>query len=125
MEKLPERTENLWWLALAPTIWAAHFLLCYITVALWCEKVVVHGETIATARALAVGYTVVALGGIAWAGVDAYRRHSYGHSPAPHDHDTPEDRHRFLGFAGLLLAVVSAIAVVFVGLPFAFFDSCR
>ena len=125
MEKLPEGKESLWWLITAPCIWAAHFLLCYITVALWCEKVAAESGALQTARLLAVGYTLLALLGIAAVGVDAFRRHQYGNSSPPHDYDTPEDRHRFLGFAGLLLAIVSAIAVAFVGMPLAFFDSCR
>ena len=35
---LPEEKESLWVLTAAPTIWAVHLLLSYITAAVWCAK---------------------------------------------------------------------------------------
>ena len=40
---------------------------------------------------------------------------SHGNATLPHDDDTPEDRHRFLGFAALLLSALSAVAVIYAG----------
>jgi hypothetical protein len=37
--QLPEANESLWLLVASPVIWAAHFLLCYGTAAVWCAKV--------------------------------------------------------------------------------------
>ena len=30
--------ESLWAMIVAPTIWAVHFLACYILAAIWCAK---------------------------------------------------------------------------------------
>src|SRR5690606_23148142 len=35
---LPERRASLWRLVAGPATWALHFLLCYVTAAVWCEK---------------------------------------------------------------------------------------
>jgi hypothetical protein len=43
----------------------------------------------------------------------------------PHDHDTPADRHRFLGFATFLLGLLSALATIFTALVAIFFQDCR
>lgn len=125
MRSLPEHRESLWRLTVAPAIWAAHFVLCYATASIWCAKVAGPDGPLGAVR-LAVGvYTVLALGGIGVVALTGHRRHSYGHSARPHDVDTPEDRHRFLGFATLLLSGLSAVAAVWVGLAAVFIGSCR
>ena len=72
-----------------------------------------------------VAYTAVALVGIGWNGWSGYRRHRLEAEPLPHDLDTPGDRHRFLGFATLLLAALSAVATVFAATVVVFFEDCR
>jgi hypothetical protein len=124
-EHPPEHEDSLWMLTAAPVIWAAHFLLSYLTAALWCGMVVGRGGSLATARIAIAAYTALALTGIAVVGWVGYRRHSYGAAPLPHDLDTPEDRHRFLGFATLLLSGVSAIATIYVALAAVFIGSCN
>ena len=114
---------GLWILAAAPTVWAAHFLLAYVTAAVWCAKAVERGGPLGGARTAIAAYTVVALFAIAWIGVRAWARHHTGE--APHDADTPEDRDRFLGFAALLLAGLSAVAVVYAALAAVFIGSCH
>ena len=37
-EPLPEEKESLWLLAVSPAIWAGHFVLCYLTAAIWCAN---------------------------------------------------------------------------------------
>jgi len=123
--RVDEKRESLWWLAVAPSLWAAHFFSCYVAVALWCEKVVARDGLLGVTRWLVAGLTVATLVGIYATGRHAYRRHSFQNAPIPHDFDTPEDRHRFLGFAGLLLSILSAIAVVYVALPFGLVATCR
>lgn len=121
MNLLPEKRESLWLLAGSPVIWSAHFLLCYITAAIWCAKI---GGPLGGARTAIAMYTAAALAGIgvmAWVG---FQRHSFGGSTAPHDFDTPEDRHRFLGFASLLLSALSAVAVVYAALAAVLMESC-
>ena len=70
-------------------------------------------------------YTVAALAGIGLNGWGGWRRHRRGSSTTTHDFDTPADRHRFLGFATLLLAALSFVATVFVALVALFFENCQ
>ncbi len=119
-----ESRQSLWLLTTSPAIWGAHFLLSYITASIWCAKVADPNNSFGSVRAAIVVYTVVALAGIGIIGWIGYRRHSYGASSAPHDDDTPEDRHRFLGFSTLLLSALSAVAVVYAALVVVFFKDC-
>ena len=119
-----ERNLELWMLAASPATWAIHFMACYLTAAIWCAKA---GRTASTqpplATAIAV-YTAIALLAIAAIGARGWRRHRLGEEPPPHDDDTPEDRHRFLGWATFLLSALSAIAVCYSALVAVFLRSC-
>lgn len=120
-----EKPESLWLLTVSPIIWALHFLLCYVTAAIWCAKVVTRSASLDGVRTAVAIYTAVALVGIlvtAWRG---YLRHEHGTAAVPHDFDTPADRHRFIGFATLLLSGLSAVAVVYVALAVVFMETCR
>jgi hypothetical protein len=119
-----ESNQSLWLLTASPALWAAHFLLCYITASVWCAKVVGLGGSLITARAAIAVYTALALAAIGVIGLVGYRRHSLGAADLPHDDDTPEDRHRFLGFATLLLSGLSAVAVVYAALVAVFIERC-
>jgi hypothetical protein len=116
---------SLWLLTIAPTIWAAHLLLCYITAAIWCARFVPQGGVLGPIRTAIMWYTAAALAGIAATGWEGFRRHSYGTETTTHDLDSAEDRHRFLGFATLLLAGLSAVGVLYAALAATFFESCR
>jgi len=38
-ESRPKPIRNrLWWIVISPLVWSLHFLACYITTAIWCEK---------------------------------------------------------------------------------------
>ncbi len=124
MTETSEKNQSLWLLTASPAIWAAHFLLSYITASIWCAKAVGPGGSLATVRAAIGVYTAVALVGIGIIGWIGYRRHSHGNAELPHDEDTLEDRHRFLGFAILLLSALSAVAVVYAALVAVFFGRC-
>src|SRR5918995_4099358 len=121
---LPEAKQSLWLLTASPVIWAAHFLLCYGTAAIWCAKVAGPAGSLATVRMAIFCYTLAALAIVGFIGCIGYRRHSFGQAGLPHDDDTPEDRHRFLGFATLLLSALSAVAVVYAALVAVFVRSC-
>ena len=128
----PLDTGSLWLLTLAPTIWAAHLLLSYVTGAIWCAKFAGPAGTLGGVRTAVLWYTLVALVAILVVGVEGFRRHRYpsvpgkgGTEATTHDLDTPEDRHRFLGFATLLLAGLSAVAVMYAAMAAAFFETCR
>jgi hypothetical protein len=122
---LPEKKETLWWLAAAPLIWAAHLLLSYCTAAIWCAKFADPGGSLRPVQLAIAGYTVIGLAGIALLGRRGFRRHRLGKSQLPHDVDSQGDRHRFLGFAALLLAGLSGVAVAYQALVAAFIGSCQ
>jgi hypothetical protein len=123
-EELAEENQSLFLLAASPVIWAAHFLLSYITVAIWCARVAGAGGSLGGVRLAVAAYTALALGGIGVIGWRAWRRHRYGTATVPRDYDSPEDRHRFLGFAALLLSGLSAVAVLYAALAAVFIGSC-
>ncbi len=120
---LQER-DSLWLITFSPTIWAVHFLLSYMAASVWCAKVAGRDGELGDIR-LAIGVlTLVALTGIALTGWRGWRHHSFGDETAPHDFDTPGDRHRFLGFSTLLLSGLSFVATIFVALCVVFIRSC-
>ena len=124
MVETAEKNQSLWLLTASPLTWAAHFLLSYGTASVWCAKVAGPGGALGGVRTAIVVYTIVALAGIGVIGWVGYRRHSHGDATLPHDDDTPEDRHRFLGFSTLLLSALSAVAVVYAALVVVFFRDC-
>lgn len=124
MKETAERRQSLWLLTASPVIWSAHLLLSYITASVWCAKAADPNGSFGSVRGAIIVYTLVALAAICIIGWTGYRRHSYGAASLPHDDDTPEDRHRFLGFSTLLLSALSAVAVIYQGLVVFFFRSC-
>jgi hypothetical protein len=117
--------ESLWAMIIAPTIWALHFLACYILAAIFCAKAGSSAD-LATVRWWIAGLTAVALAAIAACGIQAFRRgHFMEGKTTPHDADTIHDRRRFLAYATLMLSGLSFVATVFVALPAVFFASCR
>jgi len=123
----PRATRRaLWLLTYAPTVWALHFLASYVSAALYCAKWADATGVLGPVRLLIGLFTVLALlaiGVTAWRG---YRQHRYGEDGAvPHDAATAADRHRFLGFATLLLCGLSAVATIYVAMAVIFIGSCR
>jgi hypothetical protein len=122
---LPEREASLWMLTTGPTIWALHFLLCYVVAATWCAKAATVAAPLGGARVVLLAATVAALAAIALFGWRGYRQHRHGRSSPPHDAATDADRHRFLGFATMLLCGLSLVAVLYVGLALLVIGTCR
>lgn len=133
----PERPSRLWLLALSPGLWALHFLLSYVTAAIWCAKAA-PGAALGPVRGAVAAYTVVALAVIVATSWHAWRRMRRGgegvedggragsiHDFGPHDTDTPRDRERFLGLATLLLSGLSFVATVYTALAAVFIGDCR
>lgn len=120
----PASRDSLWILTVSPSVWAIHLLLSYTTAAIWCEKFAGTSGRLDGARTAIGVYTVIALIGITVTGWIGHRRHSFGDGNLPHDEDTPQDRHRFLGFATLLLSVLSGVATLFVAAVAVFIRSC-
>lgn len=110
----------------APTIWAIHFLLCYVVAAVHCAKAAAPVADLGPVRIWVALVTVAALGGIAAIGVSALRRGGFERiSLARHDADTIAARQRFLSYATLLLSGLSFVATVYVALPVLFTATCR
>ena len=122
---LAERAWTLWMLPLSPAVWAAHFMLCYVTAAIWCAKLPGPDGSLSTVRLTIAVYTAVALVTIGIVGTIGFRWHRFGSAERPHDDDSPEDRHRFTGFATLLLSGLSAVAVCYSALVVVFIRSCE
>lgn len=124
-DETAEARQSLWLLAAGPLCWAAHFALSYATVAVWCERYAAPGGTLRPARMAIGAYTLVALAAIGAAAHAAWRRYDYGGAAEAYDADTPAGRHRFLGFASLLLASLTAVATAYAALAAAFLGRCR
>ena len=125
MSRVAEERQSFIIMAASPTIWAAHFLMCYVTAAVWCAKQPSALAPLMTVRTAIAIYTLVALVAIALIGWRGWRAHGYGAAAVPHDADTPEDRHRFIGFATVLLSGLSAVAVLQAALAAVFITSCQ
>jgi len=117
-----EEAQSLWLLVISPSLWAAYFLASYAAAAVWCGAPEAHEFGIL--RWAIAGVALPVLIGIGMTGRVGWRRHVYGKGELPHDDDTPEDRHRFLGYATLLLSLLSAVATVYVALAAALTRSC-
>ncbi|KAA2213407.1 hypothetical protein [Teichococcus oryzae] len=129
------KRADLWTLMMPPTIWALHFLFCYLVAAVTCAKrggVILTkpnpGVSFATLEGLQIwvtGGTAVALLLIAISARQAWRHWGFGLEDPPHDAATPEDRQRFLGYATLLLSALSFVSVIFIALPAYLILDCR
>ena len=122
---LPESRASLWGLIAGPLIWAVHFLLSYVTAAIWCARAATVAAPLGTARVALVVYTVAALAVIVVVGWRSWRQHQWGDAELPHDAASAGDRHRFLGFATLLLCGLGFVAVVYSALAIGLIGTCR
>jgi hypothetical protein len=123
--QLPETKDSLWLLVFGPAIWALHFLLSYVTAAVYCAKLWQPGQGLTPVQVAVAVYTALALIGIGITGWRGYRQHRFGTATAPHDFATAADRHRFLGFSTLLLCGLSSVATLYVALAAALVGSCH
>lgn len=119
------KEADLWFLIFAPTVWAVHFLVCYVLAAIHCEKAGAEFADLTPVRVWVLALTAVALAFVFVTGVQAYRHWGFGANRPPHDAATPEDRRRFIGYATLLVSALSFVAIVFTALPVLFIMDCR
>ena len=117
---------DLWSVIIAPFIWALHFLVCYVSAAIYCQKLG-RDAPLGDIRLLVIGATVVALAGIGWSSLRLWRVHdrSLTDDDFEYEHNTPEERHRFLSHVALMLCVLSAVSVLYVTIPMLYLESCR
>ena len=119
--RLRERRVTLWTLIVPPSVWAVHFMFCYLCVAVSCAKLAAFPRF---PVAFVVG-TVVALAIIVASGAIAFIQSRTPGDPPPHDESTGIDRTRFLATATLLLAGLSVVAVLFTAAPALMLTDCR
>lgn len=123
---LTNRTrDNLWTLIATPAAWALHFLACYVAAAWNCAPNSDVFGTIGGVRLAILALTVPALGFcllVAWRAAREWRANG---GSFPHDGNSSAVRERFLEFSSLLLAVLSALGIVFTALPALMIVDCR
>lgn len=117
------RPDPIWVPVVAPIVWSTHFTACYIWVAMACGRFRTSGE--ATLDAAIGTMTAVALALISAVFVRALVQLRYALPQQPHDDPTPEDRSRFMAFTTLLLAGMSWIATLYIGLAAWSIGGCR
>jgi len=122
---IPREVESLWTLFTAPVVWALHFLVCYIAVAIYCEKAMQVDFSFNTVRIGLGVVTVLALAMIALSTYLAWRQWGFGTGDPPHDEPTRSSRRLFQGFATLLLSGLSFIAVIYMTIPLMFIAECQ
>ena len=122
---LPKEVESLWTLFTAPTVWAFHFVVCYVVVAIYCEKAPVWDIEFDTIRMGLGIFTLIALAMILLAAYLAWRQWGFGSGDPPHSQATDQDRRLFQGFATLLLSGLSFVAVIYVAIPLIFIAGCQ
>jgi hypothetical protein len=117
---------DLWRVIAAPIVWALHFLFCYIYGAVYCEKAgrsaALDGPTFAIVSATVVALLIIGASTLSFLRV---RGRSLTDNDFEFEHNTPEERHRFLSHVALMLSVLSAIAVIYVAIPMLYLTSCR
>lgn len=118
------RESNLWMLIVPPTVWALHFLLCYVYAAIRCAKAGPLA-TLDDVRVVIVAATAVALLIVSASAFVAWAQMGIEGGPPPHDESSLADRHRFLATAKLLLAGLSFVAIVYTAIPAFIFTSCQ
>lgn len=120
-DRLRALKVTLWTLIVPPSVWAAHFLFCYLWVAISCAKL---GAFERFPIAFVIG-TIVALAIITASGTIAWFQTQGRGDPPPHEESTDEDRLRFLAKSTLLLAGLSFVAVLFTAAPALMLTDCR
>lgn len=117
---------DLWAVIIAPGIWAVHFLVCYVAAAIYCEKFGRDAD-LGGIRLTVISATVIALVGIGLSTLRLWRvrGRSLTDDDFEYEHNTPEERHRFLSHVAIMLCVLSAVAVLYVTIPMLYLSTCR
>jgi len=119
----PHAPDRLWVPLLAPIIWSTHFTISYIWVALACGRFAARAAG-SLDDALIV-LTVIALVPIGVLFMRGFRQLGYQLPDQPNDDGTPEDRTKFMSYMTILLAGMSAIATLFVGVAAFSMGGCQ
>lgn len=108
----PPVASSLWFPVVAPAVWAVHFMVTYVAVALACTE---PGAPFTdNARTLVTMISALAIAVILWCFGCGVAAHD-GRGPwRSYDDDTPEDRHLFMAMTTMLLAGLSLLGSAFV-----------
>ena len=107
---------------LAPIIWSAHFTSSYIWAAMACGRFAPRATSLEFALTV---MTVVALVPIALLFARGVRQLGYQLPDLPIDDGTPEDRATFMSYMTIMLAALSGIATLFVGIAAFSMGGCQ
>ncbi len=125
LKTFSEEQSSLWLIALGPTIWALHFIVCYAATAVVCAKLESAAQDGGLLRVVIGGATALALAAIAWIGWRSWRQWDFLDDwDYVHHKPVTEHRHEFLGHASFLLACLSFVGVLYVALPAVFVEGC-
>ena len=115
--------DPLWVPLLGPIIWSSHFTVSYIWAAMACGR---FASRIAGSLDTAlIVMTVIAIIPIGVLFVRGLRQLDYRLPDQPNDDGTPEDRSRFMAYMTILLAGMSGIATLFVGVAAFSMGGCQ
>jgi hypothetical protein len=122
----PDDGTDLWRVVMPLIIWAVHFTFCYGFAAIACEKAG-RATGLGEVRAVVLVASVVGLALILReaVGLMRVRGRSLTDNDFDFEHDTPEERHRFLSHMALMLCVLSAVGIIYVTIPVLLVPSCR
>jgi hypothetical protein len=117
---------DLWRMIAAPIIWAVHFLFFYVVAAIHCEKAGRTASLSGVTWPIGIA-TVLALGAIAVSAASLWRvrARSLTDNDFDFEHNSPEERHRFLSHVALMLCVLSGVAILYATLPVLLLSTCR
>ena len=117
---------DLWQVILAPVVWSLHFLFCYVLAAVYCEKMgreaALEDVRLAVLVATGLGLGIIA---VATRGLWRVRGRSLTDDDFEFEHNTPEERHRFLSHVALMLSALSATGMIYVAIPVLVLGWCR
>lgn len=116
---------DLWRVITPLIVWAAHFLFAYVLGAVHCAKAGRAADLAPVQLAVSI-VTVVALViiGFVAAGLLRVHRRSVTDDDFEFEHNTPEERHRFLSHVALMNCLLSGAGVVYVTIPVFILETC-
>jgi hypothetical protein len=114
--------DSLWVPLLAPILWSTHFTVSYIWAAMACGRFAAHAASVGVVLFVLTAIALVPLGVLF---VRGFRQLGYRLPDQPNDDGTPEDRARFMAYMTMLLAGMSVIGTLFVGIAAISIGGCR
>ena len=124
-QEFAEEKASLFRITFGPLVWSAHFVASYAATAVYCAKLFPTAAGLDPLRWGIAVATLLALGGIAWAGWRSWRQWREHNEDWEDSDGSDEDRGQFLGHAAFLLAIISFIGVIYTALPALLSASCR